>query len=65
MQVGLFDRPFVPLNLMSKSWDLCSLIKFQIYPRLKTANIIRVQEKGTQIGMSECLQGFILTPNVS
>jgi hypothetical protein len=27
MQVGLFDRPFMPLKLMSKSWDPCSFNK--------------------------------------
>jgi len=27
MHVGLFDTPFVPLKLMSKSWELCSFNK--------------------------------------
>jgi len=30
-----------------------------------TSNILRVQEKGTQIGVTDCRQGFALTRNIS
>jgi len=32
MHVGLFNRPFVPLKLMSKSWQLCSFRRVPDFP---------------------------------
>jgi len=46
MPLGLFDRPFVPLRLMAKSWEPCPSIKVPDCPL--TANILRVKEKETK-----------------
>jgi len=65
MRVGLLDNPFVPCNPMSKSWEPCSFTKVPDCPQTYTSNILWVQEKGTQTGVSMGRLGFTLTQTMS
>jgi hypothetical protein len=65
MHVGLFNRPFMSLKVMSKSWEPCPFNKVSDISHSYTSNILRVKEQGTHIGVFECRQGFTLTHNVS
>ena len=58
-----FERLFVPLKLMSTSWEPCSFNKVPDYPSTYTTNVLR--KKKELIGMLECRQGFTLAQNVS
>ena len=52
MHVGLFNRPLVPHNLMSKSWDAGFFTKAPDRPQAWTSNILWVQkEKEPQVGV--------------
>ena len=51
MHLGLIDRPFVPLNLISTQESPVPLLKFQIAPRLKIL-MFSGSKKGTQIYFS-------------
>jgi len=51
MHLGLFDRPLVLLRLMAKSWETCPSNKVPVCP--DTSNILRVKEKGNQIGVPQ------------
>lgn len=53
------------IQLLSKSWEPCSFHQVQDFPRRMTSTIPRAQEKGTQICMTACRQGFTLIHNVS
>ena len=65
INVVLFNRPFSSFKLVLKSWETCTLIKFQVTPKLIISINLRVEEKGTKICISECRQGFTLKQNVS
>ena len=65
MCIGLLDNPFLPCNLMSKSWEPCSFTRVPDCPQTDTSNILWVQEKGTQAGVPVGSQGFTLTQNMS
>jgi hypothetical protein len=53
------------VKLMSMSWEPYSFTKVPDCPQTQTSNILRVQEKGTQIGMSVCCQSITVTQNVN
>ena len=53
--------PLWPLHLTPSHKSPAPLIKFQIM----TSDILREQEKGTQISMSQCHQSFTFTENVA
>jgi hypothetical protein len=65
MHLCLFDRPFVLLTLMAKSWELCPSNKVPDCHQTSASNILRIKEKGNQIGVSECRQGLTRKQNVS
>ena len=48
MHIGLTDRPSVPHNLMSNSWEPCSFTEVPDCTQTKTSNILWVQEKDIQ-----------------
>jgi hypothetical protein len=43
-----------------ESWEPCPSKKVPHYPQTQTSNVLRVHEKGSQINMPECRQGFTL-----
>jgi len=47
---GLIDGPFVP---HVKSWEPCNFTEAPDGPQAYTLNVLRLQEKGAQICMSE------------
>jgi hypothetical protein len=55
--------PLCPLT-RSKSWEPCPLKEVTDRPQTQTSNVLRVQEKGSQINMPECRQGFTLTQHM-
>ena len=63
MDLGLdYDRPFVP---HIKSWEPRKLTIVPAGTQAQTPNILRLQEKGAQVRMSEWGQSLALTQNVS
>jgi hypothetical protein len=46
MHLGLTNRPFVP---HVKSWEPCYFTEVPDGPQIYALNILRLQEKGTQI----------------
>ena len=50
---SLLGRPAVPHNLLFISWEPCSFTTVPDYPQTWNSDILRVQEKGAQIGVSE------------
>ena len=60
MHVGIFDRPFVPLNWCPNRGSHGPLINIPVSPGLRI-----VTSLGSEKKEPECCQGFTLTQNVS
>jgi len=60
MYLGLNYGPFVP---HVKSWEPRDFTEVPDGPQTYVLNILRLQEKGAQIRVSECGQSLTLTKN--
>jgi hypothetical protein len=64
MHAGFLPGPLCPLDWCPSLGSPVPLMKFQIARWPSYFEILRVQEKGTQVRMSECRQSFTLPQNM-
>jgi len=64
MHLGLKTGPLCPIMILGQGSPVL-LQKFQMVPRLKTLNILRVQKEGTEIYMSEASHSHRMWTEVS